>query len=143
MRLIDWTNILLFHCFAFTIGTAFVNSWSSSFAFKVLKDIEAMDQTISKYSEVLRFSWCRAFLFFLNWCQYSWHSNQFVWPTISRWSDWLPRFFFYKKIVVSFFLLIAIDCRTWWPYACSIWQLTNQDEDKWKSYKLAPQILPQ
>ena len=53
-----------FHCFAFTIGTAFVNSWSSSFPFKVLKDIEAMDQTISKYSEVLRFSWCRAFLFF-------------------------------------------------------------------------------
>ena len=31
---------------------------SSSHAFKVLKDIQAVDQTISKYSD-LRFSWCR------------------------------------------------------------------------------------
>ena len=140
MRLIDWTNILLFHCFAFTIGTAFVNSWSSSFPFKVLKDIEAMDQTISKYSEVLRFSWCRAFLFFF---KLMWIFMALKLSCMTYNFQDHPGFSFTKKLSSLFFLLIAIDCRTWWPYACSIWQLTNQDEDKWKSYKLAPQILPQ
>ena len=137
MRLIDWTNILLFHCFAFTIGTAFVNSWSSSFAFKVLKDIEAMDQTISKYSEVLRFFGAGLFCFIK--LKSKFMSLKLICMTYN-FQDY-PGFSFGKKL--SFFLLIAIDCRTWWPYACSIWQLTNQNEDKWKSYKLAPQILPQ
>ena len=104
MRLIDWTNILLFHCFAFTIGTTFVNSWSSSLAFKVLKDT-------GDGSDYLQIFWSLVLLmqgfsvFFLT------DVNIFgtqIKLYLLQFSQGLPRFLFYKKNDVPFLLIARL-----------------------------------